>query len=171
MDEAKRRFPSPKTCVNIQTNPFLIRLCVRTGFVWMGKGWQWSSLMQKNMGGTEVKPWLPLPHIWLSHTAGTCASDAGRSREAGPHAASRDAHAPGYTPRAPAGVPHCCPRAQRGLWEGDSSRLKAVTLRSTQGRAAREQRAAQQGRSDGSANLLQRQGSNMGRGAGPYRGL
>lgn len=76
-----------------------------------------------------------------------------------------------YTPRAPAGVPHCCPRAQRGRSEGDSSRLKAVTLGNAQGRAVRKPRAAQQGRSDRSANLPPRQGSRTGRGAGPSSGL
>lgn len=35
--QLKEGLPPPKR-VNIQTNPFLIRLCVRTEFVWKGKG-------------------------------------------------------------------------------------------------------------------------------------
>lgn len=48
-----------------------------------------------------------------------------------------DMHAPGYAH--PSGtswcatllstVPHCCPQAPQGLWEGGSSRLKAVSPR------------------------------------------
>lgn len=71
--------------------------------------------MQKNTGGTEVNPRLPLPGIRRSHTAGTRVSDAGHSREAGPHTASWDTCAPGDTPQAPTKVPHCCPGAQWGL--------------------------------------------------------
>lgn len=132
MDEGaqpKEGFPPPKNHGNVQTNPFLIRPLCKYRVCMHGK-----RLMQKNTGGTEVKPWLPLLHILLSHAAGTCASGAGPMERLGGMCV-------------PQALPlrNCCPQAKEGWWGGGSRRLKGVTQRTAQGRIVRELRASQQG--------------------------
>lgn len=67
--QLKEGFPPPKR-VNIQTNPFLIRLCVRTVFVWMGKADSSQARCRKTRVGPKSNHSYPCLAS-VSHMAGT----------------------------------------------------------------------------------------------------
>lgn len=104
---AKRRFPSPKTCVNTQTNPFLIRLCVRVEVMWMAKADSSQAWCIKTQVGVKSSHHpTPASCLAMSHCWDTGVG-AGHCPEAGLHAACP------RPPQAAACMQHCSPRTQR----------------------------------------------------------